>query len=206
MSIKDVIDSTAKPVTPTRQTSKPSGTPRPAVSHHGASRDRILAFLRITMGLVFLWAFLDKTFGLDYSTTSAQAWIRGGSPTQGFLAHVEVGPLQSAFRDWAGTGWANWLFMLTLLGLGIALTLGIGLRVSAIAGVILLALMWFAEFPIARFDSTGAATSSTNPLIDYHFVFAVVLVTLAACTAGDTWGFGRQWARLDLVRRNSWLR
>jgi thiosulfate dehydrogenase [quinone] large subunit len=190
-------------VTPTRRT---SATPLPAVADHGATRGRILAFLRITMGLVFLWAFLDKAFGLGYSTTSAQAWIHGGSPTKGFLAHVEVGPLQSAFRVWAGTGWADWLFMLTLLGLGIALTLGIGLRVSAVAGTILLALMWFAEFPIARFDSTGAATSSTNPLIDYHFVFAVVLVTLAAFAAGDTWGFGRRWARLDLVRRNPWLR
>lgn len=206
MSINDVTSSTAKPVIPTRQASRPSGTPKPTVARHGASRDRVLAFLRITMGLVFLWAFLDKTFGLDYSTTSARAWIHGGSPTTGFLAHVAVGPLRSAFRDWAGTGWADWLFMVTLLGLGIALTLGIGLRVSAFAGGILLAFMWFAEFPIARFDSTGAATSSTNPLIDYHFVFAVVLVTLAAFAAGNTWGFGRWWARLDLVQRNPWLR
>lgn len=72
---------------------------------------------------------------------------------------------------------------------------------SAVAGTILLALMWFAEYPIARFDTTGTATSSTNPFIDYHVVYA-----LALFTAGTTWGLGRQWAGLDVVRRNPWLR
>lgn len=201
MSIKDV------PTTiPTQQTDEPAVTGRQATTHEHLGRDRVMAVLRITMGLTFLWAFLDKAFGLGYSTTSAQAWIHGGSPTEGFLAHVGVGPLQTAFHTWAGAGWANWLFMLTLLGLGIALTLGIGLRVSAVAGTILLALMWFAEFPIARFDSTGAATSSTNPFIDYHVVYALVLITLALCAAGNAWGLGRRWGGLDVVRRNPWLR
>lgn len=81
--------------------------------------------LRIGLGLVFLWAFLDKTFGLGFSTKSAQAWIHGGSPTQGFLGHVEVGPLQSTFRSIAGAGWVNTLFMLALLGLGVALIAGV---------------------------------------------------------------------------------
>ncbi|HEX5116641.1 MAG TPA: hypothetical protein VFW65_15705 [Pseudonocardiaceae bacterium] len=171
-----------------------------------AARFQVLAVLRIALGLTFLWAFLDKTFGFGYATPAAQAWIHGGSPTTGFLAHVQVGPLQSALRVWAGTGWADWLFMLALLGLGVALVAGIGLRVAAGAGPILLALMWFAEFPIARFDSTGAATSSTNPFIDDHFIYAIVLITLALFAAGNTWGLGRRWANLDLVRRNPWLR
>jgi hypothetical protein len=56
------------------------------------------------------------------------------------------------------------------------------------------------------FGSPGAATSSTNPLIDYHLVYIVVVIALAAYTAGDAWGLGRQWAKLDLVRHNRWLR
>ena len=43
-----------------------------------------LAVLRVSMGFVFLWAFLDKAFGLHYSTPSSKAWIHGGSPTKGF--------------------------------------------------------------------------------------------------------------------------
>ena len=76
---------------------------------------KALAVLRISTGFVFLWAFLDKTFGLNYATPSAKAWINGGSPTKGFLASVEVGPLQSFFHAIAGTWWANGLFMLGLL-------------------------------------------------------------------------------------------
>ncbi|MDT4972397.1 MAG: thiosulfate dehydrogenase (quinone) large subunit, partial [Pseudonocardiales bacterium] len=77
---------------------------------------KTLAVLRVATGFVFLWAFLDKTFGLNYATPSAKAWINGGSPTTGFLAHVEVGPFQSFFHSIAGSGWANWSFMLGLLG------------------------------------------------------------------------------------------
>jgi thiosulfate dehydrogenase (quinone) large subunit len=42
-----------------------------------------IAALRVSLGFVFLWAFLDKTFGLGYSTPSAKSWISGGSPTEG---------------------------------------------------------------------------------------------------------------------------
>ena len=68
---------------------------------------KALAVLRVSMGFVFLWAFLDKTFGLNYATPSAKAWINGGSPTKGFLASVQVGPLQSLFHAIAGTWWAK---------------------------------------------------------------------------------------------------
>ena len=44
-----------------------------------------VALTRILLGFVFLWAFLDKTFGLGYATEPAKAWINGGSPTTGFL-------------------------------------------------------------------------------------------------------------------------
>ena len=37
--------------------------------------------IRLSLGWVFLWAFLDKLFGLGHETTTAQAWIHGGSPT-----------------------------------------------------------------------------------------------------------------------------
>src|SRR5690242_5997576 len=92
---------------------------------------RALAVLRISTGLVFLWAFLDKTFGFGYATPAERAWVNGGSPTKGFLSNVEAGPLQGFFRDIAGAPWADWAFMLGLLGIGLALVLGIGLRIAA---------------------------------------------------------------------------
>jgi len=165
---------------------------------------KALAVLRVSTGFVFLWAFLDKTFGLNYATPSAKAWINGGSPTKGFLSSVETGPFQSWFHSIAGTGWANSLFMLGLLGIGVAVIAGVAVRIAAVSGVLMLAFMWFAEFPLAQHTSAGAPTGSSNPLTDYHFIYAVVLIVLAATYAGTTWGLGRIWSRLPFVAQHRW--
>ncbi|GAB2444307.1 hypothetical protein [Streptomyces incanus] len=170
-----------------------------------ATRAYVFAGLRILTGFVFLWAFLDKTFGLGYATPSGKAWTDGGSPTQGFLSGVAVGPMESAFHDWAGAAWADWLFMLGLLGIGAALIAGIGLRLAAVGGTLMMALMWVAEWPPAQHLSDGSPSMSTNPFVDYHLIYAVVLIALAAAGAGVTWGLGRVWARLPFVSRNRWL-
>ncbi len=165
-----------------------------------------LAGLRVALGFVFLWAFLDKTFGLSYSTSSAKAWIHGGSPTEGFLKSVDVGPLQSFFHSIAGTWWADWLFMMGLLGIGLTLVLGLTVRLAAVAGVALMAFMWLAEFPLAQHTASGQPSGSTNPIVDYHFVYAVALVVLAATDAGARFGLGRAWRRIPIVREHGWLR
>lgn len=87
------------------------------------------------------WAFVDKLFGLGCSTQRANAWINGGSPTKGFLSNVDAGPFASTFRSWAGDVWADWLFMVGLLAIGVAVVLGVGLRLAAVSGRALLALM-----------------------------------------------------------------
>ncbi|GAA2565153.1 DoxX family membrane protein [Winogradskya consettensis] len=166
---------------------------------------RALAVLRISTGFVFVWAFLDKTFGFGYSTPDARAWINGGSPTKGFLSSVEVGPLQGFFHSIAGDTWANWAFMLGLLGIGVALILGIGMRIAAGAAVAMMAMMWAAEWPLAQHTSAGEPSGSSNPVTDYHFIYAVSAVVFALTYAGNTWGLGRQWAKLPFVQKNRWL-
>ncbi|ROO62291.1 thiosulfate dehydrogenase [quinone] large subunit [Micromonospora sp. Llam0] len=166
---------------------------------------RAMAVLRISTGFVFLWAFLDKTFGFGFATPAERAWVNGGSPTKGFLSSVEVGPLQSFFHSIAGTWWADTLFMAGLGAIGIALIAGIGLRVAAASGALMMVFMWLAEFPLDRVTASGEPAHATNPLIDYHIVYAVVLVVLAAAYAGHTWGLGRLWAKLPFVQRNRWM-
>jgi len=175
---------------------EPAEHPRPAPSGW-------LAALRIGVGSVFLWAFLDKLFGLGYSTPWERAWLNGGSPTKGFLSNVDVGPFAGFFRDIAGNLVTDWPFMLGLLGLGVALISGVALRIAAVSGTLLMALMWAAEWHPARFTGAGEPTGSTNPLFDYHVIYALALIVLAVTYAGDRFGLGRRWAKLPLVRRHS---
>src|SRR5512133_992762 len=96
------------------------------------------------------------------------------------------------------------LFMLGLLAIGVALIAGVAMRIAAISGVVMLAMMWLAEVPFAQFTSAGEPTGSPNPFADSHYIYAIVLIVLAATYAGTTWGLGRNWARLPFVHRNRW--
>src|SRR5215207_8510578 len=117
----------------------------------------VLGVLRIVVGFTFLWAFLDKLFGFGYATPSERSWLNGGSPTRGFLANSASGPFEGAYKDIAGAAWADWLFMAGLAGIGVALLLGIGMRVAAASGALLYVLMWTVVLP-----------PENNPSLDDH--------------------------------------
>jgi thiosulfate dehydrogenase [quinone] large subunit len=160
---------------------------------------RSLAVLRLATGFIFLWAFLDKAFGLGFSTPTARAWINGGTPSQGFLNSPAVsGPFKPFFAAIASPA-SDFLFMLGMIAVGLAVMLGIGLRISAIAGSVILLFMYLAEWP---FTPNGA---STNPLVDYHIIYALALIVVAYTSAGDTWGLGRTWKALPFVNAHRWL-
>jgi len=95
--------------------------------------------------------------------------------------------------------------MAGLLGIGLALSFGIGLRIAAVSGTLMLLGMWAAEWPLAKVTSAGEPSMSTNPLVDYHIIYALALIALAVTYAGHTWGLGRRWARLPFVNRHRWL-
>lgn len=154
-----------------------------------------LAVTRLAIGWIFVWAFLDKLFGLGHETLSKAAWINGGSPTSGFLAHAPKGPFASFYNSIAGAAWADWLFMAALAGIGIALMLGVTMRIAAASGAALLVMMWSAVLPPAN-----------NPFMDDHLIYALVLGVLALTAAGKTLGLGRRWERIPLVTRHGFLK
>ncbi|MGI8460007.1 MAG: hypothetical protein ACR2LI_18085 [Propionibacteriaceae bacterium] len=180
----------------------PASAPSALTSYGG----RALAVARIAVGFIFLWAFLDKMFGLGYSTPSAKAWIHGGSPTSGFLGHVEVGPFRTFFASLAESSVVDTLFMLGMLGVGLALILGIGLRIAAVAGTVILLSMWLAEWPLAKFTFDGQPSGSVNPIVDYHIIYALVAIVAALTAAGRIWGLGKIWESTSLVKRMPWLK
>ncbi|WP_432893374.1 hypothetical protein ACQPYH_19975 [Kribbella sp. CA-245084] len=171
---------------------EPDGDRHPIIT---TAAGRAIAVLRIAVGLEFLWAFVDKLFGLGYATPSGKGWIDGGDPTAGFLGKGTSGPMADFYHSLVGDWWVTPLFMIGLAGIGLALTLGIGLRIAAVSGVLLYLLMWSANLP-----------PETNPVLDDHIIGAITLVVLALVAAGNVWGFGKIWNGLAIVRKHPWLR
>jgi thiosulfate dehydrogenase [quinone] large subunit len=177
---------------PTGETTFAAGTPEP----FSAKAFRyVTAALRLSLGWIFLWAFLDKLFGLGHETASKQAWINGGSPTKGFLANAAAGPFADMYHNIAGDTWADWLFMIGLAGIGVALIAGVTMRIAAACGALLLVLMWSAVLP-----------PENNVFMDDHLVYALILIALPLVKAGNTLGLGAYWERLPLVQRYQALR
>ncbi len=161
-----------------------------------------LGVLRISLGFVFLWSFLDKAFALGFSTGrnpetgaidffGADAWINGGSPTDGAILFGAKGPFADLYANLAGLAWVEWVYMLSMLLIGTALILGVATRLAAIGGIIWLAV----------FYTLSAIWPEHNPFVDDHVIYALVLVVLAAVGAGRYFGFGRWWERTTIVQR-----
>jgi thiosulfate dehydrogenase (quinone) large subunit len=163
-----------------------------------------LAVARMLLGFIFLWAFLDKLFGLGFSTCRdkmdavhvgcSQAWSAGGSPTAGFLGHATKGPFSSAYHNLGGHGWVDWLFMAGLLGVGVGLLLGVAVRLSTVVGSIMLLLMW-----------SSLLWPAQNPLVDEHLVYITVLLALNFSNSQQRWGMRERWLKTGLVKAAPFL-
>jgi thiosulfate dehydrogenase [quinone] large subunit len=152
--------------------------------------------LRILLGWSFLWAFLDKMFGLGFSTcrgfgpegTAASsvdffcdaAMINGGSPTYGLLEFGTQGSHTGGLFRWMASsspttiGWADVLFMLALLLGGVALMLGVGTRIAAIGSAILMFFMFLAL----------DVWPENNPINSSHSIEMVVYLGIATVGPG----------------------
>jgi thiosulfate dehydrogenase [quinone] large subunit len=150
-----------------------------------------LGAMRIAFGFYFLWAFVDKLFGLGFATPAERAVVNGGSPTTGYLSGVE-GPLAGFYNAMAGNAVIDVLFMAGLLGIGLTLVLGAGARVGALAGAAMYLFMYGASLPTV-----------TNPFLDDHLTGAIVMIVIATIPAAWSYlGMGAWWARIA----PSWLR
>ena len=158
----------------------------------------VKTLLRWVLGLLFIWPFLDKLFGLGYATAAESAWIRGGSPTLGFLQFGASGPFAPFFNSIGGNGVTDWLFMLCLLFIGVALILGIGLRIAAVSGALLMFLMWAAVFP----------KEHNFLLMDEHLVYGLLLLVIGFdFVEKDQWaGLGNWWRGTKLVQKAPFLK
>lgn len=146
--------------------------------------------LRLLLGWSFLWAFLDKFFGLGFATCRLEggaidfgcdaAMMNGGSPTYGFLNFGTQASHTGGLFEWMAPSapdainFADVLFMAALLIGGVALMVGIGVRIAAIGGAILMAFMFLA----------GDVWPPNNPVNSSHVIEMAAFLGIATVGGG----------------------
>jgi thiosulfate dehydrogenase (quinone) large subunit len=156
----------------------------------------VFGLLRLVMGWIFLWAFIDKVFGLGFSTTPDKAWLLGISPTTAFLKFGVHGPFTTFYQSLAGVPLVDWLFMLGLLFIGLALISGIFMRLAGFSGIIMLFLMYTAI----------GISPTTNPFIDEHIIYILIMIILVLTNSGQYLGLGSWWADTSFVQKYKFLK
>jgi thiosulfate dehydrogenase (quinone) large subunit len=198
---------TATPTTNTEQTLYAPAAPQAEPDE--VKGGLIWGLLRLSIGWVFLWAFLDKLFALGFASGrnpetgvadrfGDAAWINGGSPTDGFLQfglHTKE-PFTGFYESLAGSSLIEWVYMLSMLAIGVALMLGIATRLAAGAGILWMLL----------FYTASALSPENNPFMDDHIIYAIVLAGIAVVGGGRYLGLGKQWERLSFVQKYPILR
>ena len=160
----------------------PPTVPTPAsVSVRG-----LIVLLRLSMAWVFLYAASHQIFG--------------GFSVAGFLGSTKT--FHWLFAPMTAEPIASVLSFLVAYGhllIGLSLLAGLFTRVSAIAGIALMALYWMAHMNFPYISDTN------NFLLDEHVVYALVLGLLIAAHAGHILGLDSWAARQGQVHRYRWL-
>lgn len=137
----------------------------------------------------------DASFSID--VMCEKAWLNGGHVTEGYLVYGgnPNSPFHDFFVDLGGQRWTDWIFMVGLLAIGLALMLGIGTKVGAWTGMAMLVFMYLTQM-----------WPSTNPVLDDHLVYSLALIGIVYVELrGQAIGLGPWWRKLAIVKQNPWL-
>ena len=165
----------------------------------------VWALLRIGLGLIFVWAFFDKLFGLGFATCRdkageittmcSQAWVNCGSPTTGFLKNAVTGPFADFYHNLAGNALVDWLFMIGLLVVGVGLTLGVWIRAAAAIGIIMLALMY-----------SALLWPKNHLFLDEHLIYIITLFGVFGTAGQARWSLQGWWQDTIIAKKFPFLR
>ena len=130
----------------------------------------LVLFFRLAMAWTFLWAGLRQVFLQDFSVVP-------------FLAHTKT--FHDFYAVFATAQWAPFISFMVKWGhllIGLSLLVGLMVRVSAVFGMLLLAMYWTAHMNFPYIET------NVNLLLDYHIVYIGVMVYLLVKQAGHVFG------------------
>jgi thiosulfate dehydrogenase [quinone] large subunit len=147
----------------------------------------LIVFFRVTIGWTFLWAGIHH-FGDDKYIV-------------GFLSHTKTfHDVYAPFTSPAVVPVLTFLVKYGHLLIGLSLISGLLVRASAPFAIMLMLLYWTAHMDFPYIENVN------NLLVDYHIVFAGVLVYLIVKRAGHVWGLDGWIEDLKAVQQTPALR
>jgi thiosulfate dehydrogenase [quinone] large subunit len=152
-----------------------------------AAERALIVLLRLTVGWVFLWAAIHH-FGDAKFVGGFLSHTKTFQPIYGPLAQSALLPILTVMVEYGH------------LLIGLSLISGFLVRASAPFGAAMMLLYWTAHMDYPYIETVN------NLIVDYHVVYAIVLLYLIVKRAGHVWGLDGWAANLDLVQRNPGLR
>jgi thiosulfate dehydrogenase [quinone] large subunit len=153
-----------------------------------SAEDALVVFFRLAMAWTFLYAASHQVFDPHFSVA-------------GFLKGTKT--FHDIYAPLTNPAWAPVVTFLVAYGhllIGISLLCGLMVRVSAPFGIMLMLVYWTAhmDFPFIE--------DKNNFLLDYHIVYAGILLYLIVKRAGHVWGLDRRVEQLSFVAKHPSLR
>jgi thiosulfate dehydrogenase (quinone) large subunit len=148
----------------------------------------IILFFRLAMAWTFLYAASHQVFDPKFSVA-------------GFLSHTKT--FHDVYTVFTTPTVAPILTFLVSYGhllIGLSLAVGLLVRVSASFGIMLVLMYWTAHMDFPYIENAN------NFLLDYHIVYAGVLVFLIVKRAGHVWGLDSVVEQLSVVQHHPALR
>jgi thiosulfate dehydrogenase [quinone] large subunit len=148
----------------------------------------LIVYFRLTMAWTFLYAASHQVFDPKFTVV-------------GFLNHTKT--FHELFSIFTTPTMAPITTVLVEYGhllIGLSLLFGLMVRVSASFGVLLMLTYWMAHMDWPFIEDKN------NFIVDYHLVFAGVLILLIVKQAGHVWGLDAAIEKLTFFNQHPRLR
>jgi thiosulfate dehydrogenase [quinone] large subunit len=152
----------------------------------GTVHQRGVALLRIMVGIIFLWAGLEKLLApqafdasgfLKFATAGTLGWpFVTGEIAKGTVFNPTQGIWLALAGNSAAMNVVNVLVPLGQIGIGISLILGLLTRFGAIMGALMMTFFFFAAWDFAY------------GIVNQHLAYALICLTIAGLGAGRYYG------------------
>ncbi len=144
----------------------------------------VVFLLRLFMGILMFYSGITKVLTPNWSASS---FLTG---------QATYGPFKEAFLVFANNGLVDFLVMWGLTLIGLALIVGLFVRLASFFGIVLMILFYLPRLPPAP----------PSWFVEEHVIFAAVFLLLMYTKSSTFLGLEKAFIKTKFAKRNPWLK